>query len=272
MELPQIRGLGVFDTLEGVRVVKRSEEISNATWAESETIEGAVVWFNPKRGGVRVCNRASAITLGENQDARKLIGEIDGAFERRGLRCWELSSAEADWSPEVSAAAREAGYREGGRWLYQLRHYRGVESVRKDVQILPARAAYGALGEVFRDMGAQGPHETGEDVEGFVATMIDRLDEPRLEVFLGRVEGRSVGVAGVMSLGPVGVVASVHTMRDFRGRGVGGTMLGHVMDYCQRAQFEQVILQTPAGCPAGRLYQRVGFERVREFVVYEREG
>lgn len=270
MELPQIRGIGAFDALEGVRVVKRSEEISNATWSESETIEGAVVWFNPKRAGVRVCNRASAVTPGRGRDPRELIGEIHGAFQRRGLTCWELSAAEADWAPQVSEAARELGYREGVRWLYQLRQYRGVESVRGDVQILPARAAYGALREVFRDMGEQGPHETGEDVEGFVATMIDRLDEPRLEVFLGRVEGKSVGVAGVMSMGLVGVVTCVHTMREFRGRGVGGTMLGHVMDYCQRAQFEQVILQTPAGCPAGRLYERVGFERVREFVVYER--
>jgi GNAT superfamily N-acetyltransferase len=94
------------------------------------------------------------------------------------------------------------------------------------------------------------------------------LDEPRLERFLARLDGRPVAIAGVLALGQIGVIDPCYVSPPLRGQRIGPTLMAHVLEYCHRALFEQVILRRADGCPSIPFYEGLGFERLVSYTKY----
>lgn len=66
-------------------------------------------------------------------------------------------------------------------------------------------------------------------------------------------------------------VKSMHVARQFRGRGLGGTMLNHLLDLARSRGFERVSLETGSMAyfeAARRLYERHGFAECAPFGKY----
>jgi GNAT superfamily N-acetyltransferase len=241
-----------------VRAVKRAAVILARTVAEETALDGATVFVGAEYAHAARANHATDLRLGPDTAASPLLDRIDDHFRSAAARCLRLRAAETHWPAALADAARARGFASAGREVWRLDGYRRPSQARGDVQIIPARAAYGEIGRLYPDDAA-------------TAAIAGReLDEPRLDALLGRVDGRPVGMAGVLSLGQVGVLWPVHVAAEHRGRGIGAALLAAVIELCQRAVFEQVIVELNAGCPAGRLYARVGFEAAAEFDDFER--
>jgi hypothetical protein len=118
-----------------------------------------------------------------------------------------------------------------------------------------------------RRWGAGGDAGLAEDL---ARTMLDRLDEPRLELFLGRLGGRPVALAGVVNLGDVGVLVPACTESDPPADDVAPTILAHTLEHCARAGFRQVVLERHEDCPTIPFYAAMGFAESARHVRYVR--
>ena len=96
----------------------------------------------------------------------------------------------------------------------------------------------------------------------YADTMIDQLDEPRLELFLGRLDGQPVGVAGVTTLGQIGVIYPAYTDNNHRGKGIAATLMSHTLDHCARALMDQIVIERSDNCPSIGFYESLGFRGV----------
>lgn len=241
-----------------VRAVKRAAVIFARTVSQETALDGATAFVNADFPRSAQANHATDLRLPPDTDASLLLDRIDSHFQTAGTRCLRLRSADTRWPAALTDAARQRGFMPAGREVWRLDGYRPPTRVRDDLQIIPARSAYGELARL---------HPADPT---FAQMTCRELDEPRLDLLLGRDDGRPVGMAGVLSLGQIGVVCNVYIEPRQRGRGIGATLLAAVIDLCQRATFEQVILELDAGCPAGRLYERLGFRPAESFDDLER--
>ena len=228
----------------------------------------ATAFTNRDRPGVRLANCAFEVEAGREGNDPSVLQEIEAHFEQQGAPCHTIDAGAADWSPALVSQLESAGYGRREKIVYLMRAHRRPARINQDLQIIPARAAYGELRPFYDSMARL---EFGADnrlATDFAAVMIDRLDETRLELFLGRFDGRPVGVAGVVTLGNIGVIDPAYTDPEHRGKGIGAAMAAHTFDHCQRALFEQVLIERSEGCVSIPFYEALGFERAAEFVRY----
>ncbi|MFI6866851.1 GNAT family N-acetyltransferase [Nocardia sp. NPDC050406] len=72
-----------------------------------------------------------------------------------------------------------------------------------------------------------------------------------------------------------GEIKSMRTVDAFRGRGVAGLLLRHIINEAVARGYERLSLETGAGAfylPAVRLYERHGFELCGPFAHYTEDG
>jgi len=254
-----------------VRAIKRGDVLLARMAAEETQLEGATALVNPARSGIRRVNLAAEVHLPEGLTAGEVLKGLDTHFESAGARCLELQCTEQDWPEPLAEAAASRSYARRERAVYLLKEYAPPSPKAADLQVIPGRAAYGQVAAISR-LGAR-TRWAGDDeaaANQWAETRIDFLDEPRLELFLGRIEGQPVGYASLLSLGQMGVVEDVYTAPDFRRRGVATRLMAHVIGLCQRAQFEQVILAVDPDNPARALYDKLGFREITRFSTFVR--
>lgn len=254
------------------RALQRAALALGRVAGDEIAVTGASGVVNADRPSVRCCNFAAELqpSAAEPAAAGALLDELEQAFKDAGARCLTVQCADdaAPSTPALAQALTERGWRPAARGLYLLTKYQPPARRNEQLQIIPARAAYKEMRALF---AAQATLEFAGDAafaQAFSAAMIDRLDEPRLELMLGRMKGEPVITAGVMTLGEIGVIIPAWCHPDHRGGGVAGTLMSEVLDHCIRAQFKQVILDRSEGCPAIPFYQRLGFTRVAGFTRY----
>ncbi len=255
-----------------VRAVKRARIILARTAAEENTLDRATLLVNAGRPSIAAINLAAELHLGEDGDPERLLDEIDAHFQALGGRCLRLESSDLGFPATLEAAARARGYAPRESILFLLQGYTSAERSPAPIQIIPARAAYGQLSELFRAGALEEPG--GVDAvtaEHWARTRIDFLDEARLDVFLGRLNSRAGGFISLLSLGQIGLIEHVFTLPELRGQGVATRLIDHVIEICERAQFEQVIVTIDAHSAARPLFVRVGFQEVARYTTCVRQ-
>ena len=254
-----------------VRAVRRARMIVARMVGEETALGRATAFTNRDRPGVRLANCAFEVEARQEGNEPSVLREIKAHFEQHGVTCHTIDAGAADWPPALVSQFESGGYGGRKKTVFLMRDYRRPAGIHEDLQVIPARAAYGELRPFYESMARS---EFGADhtlATDFAAVMIDRLDEARLELFLGRLDGRPVGVAGVVTLGNIGVFDPAYTDPEHRGKGIGAAMAAHTFDHCQRALFEQVLIERSEGCVSIPFYEALGFERAAEFVRYAAE-
>jgi GNAT superfamily N-acetyltransferase len=85
-------------------------------------------------------------------------------------------------------------------------------------------------------------------------------DDPDVQVFVGRLEGKPVGTSTALHGGGAGGVVAVGTLPDARRRGVGTALSWAAVDAARRWGFDSVVLQASRmGRP---VYEAMGFRTV----------
>lgn len=274
MDLPVISVQPGASPEELVRAAMRSRVILARTAAEETVLDGATVLTNPKRPGDALVNLACEIGsggAGETDNADALIELVLGRFSEAGTTCHAMYDG-LQWPAPMREAVERPGYHRSQTVVHRLVSYRQAENTHNDLQIVPARSCYRDLGPLFTAAATGLHHARPEAVDDVAATLTDHLDEPRLELFLGRVGGQAVGYCGLVTLGQTGVLYNAFVHPDHRAGGYGRHLLAHTLDHCVRAQFQQVIVELPPGCPATPLYKRAGFVEAVTYDWYRAAG
>lgn len=101
---------------------------------------------------------------------------------------------------------------------------------------------------------------------------LDGLLDPAVSFYSFRLHGRLLGVGALKQLDAAhGELKSMHTAAAARGRGIGRSMLGHLIGVARGRGYTRLSLETGsmAGfAPARSLYERAGFAYCGPFAGY----
>ncbi len=252
MELPIAQQSYQPTTESLVRAIHRSRIMLARMTAEETQLDGAIAMTNPDRPGVRCANFAADVTA--------LSDELFAHFRDRNVPCHVLRPADVEPIP----SAEDRGYRARTKRLLVLQSYRPPQRLNESLQILPARSILPQLRGFYVDFARQGHNADS----ALADAMIDHLDESRFDLFVGRLNGQIAAVAGVISLGDVGVISPAYIAPDHRRKGVAATLLAATLEHCSRAQFEKVIMERSEGCDSVPFYESIGFADVVGYPQY----
>jgi putative acetyltransferase len=100
------------------------------------------------------------------------------------------------------------------------------------------------------------------------------LLDPAVTFFSVRDDDGVLGVGAIKELDPArGELKSMHTAAEARGRGVGRTMLAHLLAVARSRGYRQVLLETgttPGFAAARAMYASAGFVPAEPFGDYQR--
>ena len=104
------------------------------------------------------------------------------------------------------------------------------------------------------------------------AMPIERLRAPDVTFYSAWVDGQLAGCGAIKHLDDGhGELKSMRVAPEFLGRGIGRTMLHHLMDVGRTRGYRQLLLETgkpDAFIPARRLYESEGFVECPAFADY----
>ncbi len=245
-----------------VRAVRRADAMLLRTCCEEQVVAGATCFGSCPGGAGR------AFDVGD--EVSQLEGVLDW-FAQRGERCGMVDSATGQWPQKMAKLLRERGYEREARRV--LRWQAGEGDVRRgaeDVQIIPARAAYGEVESLLRQVHRAAGGGIGESADDWVAARLAMLDETRLEALLARIDRRPAGLIGVVTAGAIGVLHELHVDRSSgdNGRATSDALLGEVTAFAQRAMFEAFIATVGDGDDEEARLGQHGFVHVAGFERY----
>ncbi len=241
MKLPILPQHQTVDSQALIRAIKQTAVAMGRVASEEQNLQGATVFTRPDCPDIRVANFAA---------------EFDGTeaaldMLRQRKNCLVIDPIEATLDPSL----KYEGYETVTKKVFSMRQYIEPDKIHRSLQIIPARAAYREVRELYQQMVSA----------DLASVMVDRLDEPRLELFIGRLNHKPVALAGFFCQGQVGVLVPAYVIPEARKQSLGVTMLVHALEHCLRAQLPQVILDRTEGCSSIPLYQRVGFCEVGSY-------
>jgi putative acetyltransferase len=104
------------------------------------------------------------------------------------------------------------------------------------------------------------------------ALEVDELVDPAIVLFAARADGEVIAIGAIKEIDPGhGELKTMHTAEAARGRGLGRTMLGHLLAETRRRGYRRVSLETgtmDAFAPARALYESAGFAPCEPFGTY----
>jgi len=107
-----------------------------------------------------------------------------------------------------------------------------------------------------------------------VQMFLDELSQPETRHYLvAESSDGIVGYAGLMCIEPIADVQTIAVVPDHEGRGIGSTLLTHLIDEARQRGAADVLLEVRADNPrAQQLYVRFGFEQIHTRPRYYRDG
>lgn len=237
-----------------IHALKQATLAMSRMVSEETTLDGAIAMDNPDAPLIRIANRVASWD-GDEHSLTNVLHHFDG----KSLTPWVIDCTQSTLDATQIALAQSHGYHADTRQLLVMTQFKPYDAMNNELQVIPARAAYREVKTIYRRM-AETDFGGDESLASQLATvMTNRLDEPRLDLFLGRMAGQVVSLGGVYTQGQIGVLIPIYVDPDMRGRRLGLTMLTHVLEHCQRAQLQQLIVDRSPGCYAIPMYAKAGF-------------
>jgi ribosomal protein S18 acetylase RimI-like enzyme len=252
-----------------VRAIQRGDMDLARMAAEEAELDGAVAFINPRRPGIYMLNFAGEVRVPAGAAPGSVLAQIADHFRAAGTRCWSLRPPGATWPADLATAIEQAGYQPVPVPIFALQHYQRPDRLNEQLQIVPSRAAGAEAQRLCRRVAIDRYHVDETIATHLAQSHADFLDEPRLEAYLGRLAGTPAGMVEVLGLGDLGIITNLSADPAHRRQRVATTLLAHALDYCARAAFRAVILETDEGNPAIKLYEALGFRRAAGYVRYQ---
>ena len=237
-----------------VRALKASTVAMTQMVSQQTDLDGAIAFDRDDAPLIRQANRAA-----DWDGKQQSLTHITEHFAAKNLDALVVDPQSQTLNQEQIDHAKTLGYQPDTRQILVIKKFIPYSAMNADLQVIPARAAYRDVKTIYQRM-AQTDFGGGDELGNQLANvMVDRLDEPRLDLLLGRMARKPVALAGVYTQGQIGVIVPVYVDPDMRGKRLGLTMLNHVLQMCLRAQLQQIIVDRSMGCYAIPMYQKAGF-------------
>jgi GNAT superfamily N-acetyltransferase len=217
-------------------------------------LDGIIAFDREDAPLIRQANRATA--WDGTPGSLNLLNEHYAAKQLTALVIDPIASALND---EQIQHAATLGYHADTRQLQVMHQFKPFGAMNEDLQVIPARASYREVRAIYRRMAQTDFHGDETLASQLASVMVDRLDEPRLDLFLGRMDRKPVALGGVFTQAQTGVLVPIYVDPGMRGKRLGQTMLSHMLEHCLRAQLQQLIVDRSPGCYAIPMYQKAGF-------------
>ena len=251
-----------------VRSIKRADAILARPIANETYLEGATAYTAARFNHVAAANIALDIRLPANASATSVLDELDNHFAQAGTMCHLYESSDVSWPTEIAQLLIQRGCQPVRRNIHQLIRYQPAQDS-SDVQVIPGRAAYGETQKLYHDHARQRLHDDNQAAQ-HAAAIIDQLDEARIDLFLARRHKEAAGAASLLTLGNVGVILDWFALAGDTEEEVMHTLMARLIDHCQRAQFEQVIVRVDEGDPRSALFESMGYVKAASYESYRR--
>ncbi|MEX2215917.1 MAG: hypothetical protein WD768_17530 [Phycisphaeraceae bacterium] len=266
MDLPLARQPGQKTSLEGlIRAAKRADVILLRMVGEESYLDGATVYLSETHPQVVEANGAYDLRVPPGGDAAQIVDALINKFTEAGSTCFTCDASEPEWPAPLAAALEARGYQPQTLAMAQLAAYAPPALVDDQLQVIPGRAAYNELHRIYTERyqatGAGSPEDAAK-------ARVDQLDDPRVDLFLARRDRQPVGLTGLLTLGNIGVVLDLFTAPTCDDPAVLNTLASHLVDYCMRAQFEQVIARFDPADSRRPFFESLGFKVVGQYVRY----
>lgn len=101
------------------------------------------------------------------------------------------------------------------------------------------------------------------------------MEAEGVRLFVGRVDGKAVAIGGLKPLADQGgEIKSMHTLKAWRGRGIGGLMLERLIEEARALEWPALYLETgrdDASVRARAVYGKFGFKTCPPFGDYSED-
>ncbi|MFG0330824.1 MAG: GNAT family N-acetyltransferase [Phycisphaerales bacterium] len=277
MELPVIGTTTAAAAPEAlVRAVKRANAELGALSAARHELEGGTLLVNAERPTVDGVNAVYDLRMPDGSVAVEVIEQLERAAADAGgqpPRLWAPNDLEVSGEFRAALEARSLVRHEVR--VMRMDQAPSLDTPPElDLQILPARAAapqYRELRRVIAAAAAADGSTTGPDE--LADCQLEMLDDTRLDMLVGRLDGSLVAAGGVFAAGEVGLLWDLATHPDFRERGVMSSLFLRLLELCARSQFKVIALEChPDNARAIHFYEQRGMRRLIDFEVYRRSG
>lgn len=268
MRLPilQARDQPTEDDL--VRYFHRTELQWCRQLAEDETqLDVGVALSNSALSSVWDANQVLDAALPDGLSPADAVAEVSAHFASRQSRCakWVMNPAlPHERTAPLAEYLRAGGYQPSG---FDILYLTGMPSkpVREvaGLTIIPARASFRHARALAEESWKQWM------TPGLVDATMLHLEDPQSDSWLALKDGRAVAIVTVQATGEIGCIEDLFVSQEFRGQGIGRTMMSRALEVCARALFRHVFIGVdPANAPANALYRQLGFARVGRFSWY----
>ena len=260
MALPILHQRSAASDEELVRLYLQTDRRWAEHLAEAEVLDVGTAFCNPGMAGCAEANHVRDVTLPAGVSAEEAYRQVEAYFAERGGRClaWMLGAGGGE-SPAAALAQLLGGkgHRIETTDVLTLPHMpEKALAERGDLQIIPARAGFRQVRELFTQAGEELQRlHLAESAEA-------HLDDPHLDALLALKDGRAVAHAGIFGVGELARLGLFYVAPAFRRQGVGRTMLSYMLEIARRSLYRHIFSGMPQSNPTLALpYQSVGMRK-----------
>jgi len=259
------------DILGGMRLstrsaIARSTQSYCSLISDAESLSCGVTFRCVRFRGLAEANQIREVVVDTADGAETAFESVERYFAEHGLQCHR-------WAPSIDAdpAVLDGCLAPRG---FVARRYQAMMlsdwptlNENQQVRILPARPMRDAFRTTYIDASLAGTH----DPELAAAAAMDRLDEAAMDMFVAVVDKKPVGRGGLFTVGDIGRVVDVGVLPEWRGQGVGRSLMRHILTLARRLMPRVVCLPVEAGDEAaGALLRQCGFVADGELIEFDR--
>ena len=245
--------------------VLRSDQAYHELLCEKTTLDWGIAFVNARFAGIPAGNQFREVWVEDQAEVRAALDAVGAHFRDQQRACTRWVLAEAQNPEAVDGVLTEAGYRRVDRLAMALSAWPTVQAS-DAVRVLPARPMRGAFAAILEDAVADWPGGLRDD---WVQAGLDRLDDHRMDMFVGLIDKKPAGACGLFQVGDIGRVVDPHVCSAFRRRGVATSMMLAAVGLARRLQMRIVCTDVSVDNHAGKaLLSHLGFIEGGRIVEY----
>lgn len=253
-----------MSSIDALSAIRRSNQIFHEQLAERATLSCGIAFTCTRYPRLPGVNQVREVVIPAGGSMASCFEEVDAYYRERGLLCDRWVPASTQPSEPVEAFLASKGFQARRKNVMEFRQAVDIPA-NPDVRILPARAMRAAVRAIVTEDVFFAP----ELREAAADATLDRLDEPRYDMLVAMLGGRAVGFGALLEAGEIGGIYSVVVLEAFRRRGIGRTLMKHLVALSRRLALRTTVLEVDGGNAAAEaLYHACGFEPAGHYVEF----
>ncbi|MCH7702318.1 MAG: GNAT family N-acetyltransferase [Planctomycetes bacterium] len=246
--------------------IARSTQAYCSLISEAESLTHGVTFRCERFRQLTAANQIREVVADSAESAAQAFDAVEAYYESHGLQCHRWAPT-IDADPEVlNACLSPHGFTTKRLNAMVLADWPTLNE-NSHVRILPARPMRDAFRATYVDASLAGPDNPNQVADA----ALDRLDEAAMDMFVAVVDKKPVGRGGLFTVGDIGLIVDVAVLPEWRGQGVGTSVMRHLLALAQRLIPRIVCLDVDADDEAlGALLTRCGFVADGQLIEFDR--